>query len=65
MDSFTHVAYNKFKETSKMFSASIINDQYINKNEDKRYEFWMKNLAFKSLLQQDAFIYVGKLHYKP
>ena len=39
MDSFTHVAYNKFKETSKMFSASIINNQYINKNEDRRYEF--------------------------
>lgn len=65
MDSVTQVACNKFKETSKMSSASIINDQYINKNEDRRYEFWMKNLAFKSLLQQDAFIYVGKFHYKP
>ena len=65
MDSFTNVACNKFQETSKMFSASIINDRYINKNEDRRYEFWMMNLAFKSLLQQDAFIYVGKFHYKP
>lgn len=39
MDSVTQVACNKFKETSKMSSASIINDQYINKNEDRRYEF--------------------------
>lgn len=50
MDSVTHVACNKFKEMSKMSSVSIINDQYINKNEDRRHEFWTKNLAFKPLL---------------
>ena len=65
MDSVTHVACNKFKEMSKMSSVSIINDQYINKNEDRRYEFWTKNLAFKPLLQPNAFVYVGKFHYKP
>lgn len=32
MDSVIHVTCNKFKETSTMSSASIINDQYFNKN---------------------------------
>lgn len=31
MDSVTQVACNKFSENGKMSSASIINDQYINK----------------------------------
>lgn len=36
MESVNHVTCNSHKETSKMSSASVINDHYFNKNEGRQ-----------------------------